>query len=148
MRFLKNNDDNISMIKKALDMKLPLMINGRPGDGKAQEINNIAENMDYEVITVISPLFEMATPTFDLKNFTPKFQEKVLKEKKVFLILDEWTQTSSQIQEILTNLLTLRVFPNGVKVPDETIIIGVMNTYSEYEFNAIRKENFVWVNWN
>lgn len=120
------------------------MLVGNPGLGKSALVRNLAENMlKCNLVTIIGSQSE---PT-DITGFPrlvehtmtdgtrvsiteyalPWWQFKILQEKKIVLFLDEFSNSTPAVQAAMLMILNEREFANGMKIPDETVIIGAMN---------------------
>lgn len=140
----KNTDKVLVAIKAAMESRMPTMIVGAPGTAKTATIRSIAEEMGYELLTVIGSQMdptdivglpqgqevgkaENGEPIYATVNLSPWWQARILLKKKVILFLDEFSNTSGAVRASMLTLLQNREFPNGQVMPDETIVIGAMN---------------------
>lgn len=120
------------------------MLVGNPGYGKSALVNDLAHNyLHCEVLTVIGSQKEptdvtgfpalVEKPLIDgnLKTVTdyaiPSWQFEIMQKKKIVLFLDEFSNSTPAVQAAMLQILNEREFPDGSKVPDETVIIGAMN---------------------
>ena len=141
---VKNTDKVLVAIKAAMESRMPTMIGGAPGTAKTATIRSIAEEMGYELLTVIGSQMdptdivglpqgqevgkaENGEPIYATVNLSPWWQARILLKKKVILFLDEFSNTSGAVRASMLTLLQNREFPNGQVMPDETIVIGAMN---------------------
>lgn len=131
-------------LRAAMAARIPAMIVGQPGIGKTARINAIAEEMGYELITIIGsqmdptdvaglPKAEIVghddegEPIWGTVNLAPSWQARIIQKKKVILFLDEFSNSSAAVRASMLNILQKREFPNGIVMPPETIIVGAMN---------------------
>ena len=120
------------------------MLVGPPGVGKTAKLYELTKRMGYELITLIGsqldptdivglPKGQLMGHTEDGKevhgtiNLSPWWQVRILLDRKVVLFLDEWSNTSSATRASMLTMLQSREFPNGQKMPAETIVVGAMN---------------------
>lgn len=135
-------------VMAAVQAKTPVMLVGAPGTGKTESVRAIAKLMGYALITLVGsqmdptdivglPKGEHLGKTDDGKdifgtvNLAPWWQVRILKEKKVILFLDEFSNTSGATRASMLTMLQNREFPNGHVMPEETIVIGAMNPASQ-----------------
>jgi hypothetical protein len=135
-------------VMAAVKAKTPVMLVGAPGTGKTESVREIAKLMGYALITLVGsqmdptdivglPKGENLGKTDDGKdifgtvNLAPWWQVRILKEKKVILFLDEFSNTSGATRASMLTMLQNREFPNGHVMPEETIVIGAMNPASQ-----------------
>jgi len=147
---------------------IPAMLVGAPGTAKSQTIRDWASQMDYDVITLIGSrldptdvvglpkgqkeIYEDRTEAFITVNLLPWWQSKILRERKVVLFLDEFSNTPGAVRASFLSILQDREFPNGMPIPDETIIIGAMNPTGQaadgYELDLPTTNRMFFVEWN
>lgn len=135
-------------LKACMSARMPVMLVGPPGVGKTATVREIADSMGYEVITLIGaqldptdvkglPKGEKLGITEDGKeiygtvDMSPWWQVRILREKKIILFLDEFSNTPGATRSAFLVMLQNREFPNGQKMPDDTIIVGAMNSTEE-----------------
>lgn len=134
----------INTIKAGIRAHLSIMLEGNPGQGKSQLVRSIADSMGYETLITIIGSQKDSTDitgfpvkvelTDDAGNHhvvgdyaIQKWQYTIMTKKKVFLFLDEFSNSPPPVQASMLALLNEREFPNGDKLPDETVVIGAMN---------------------
>lgn len=120
------------------------MLVGNPGYGKSALVKNLADNYwKCKMITIIGSqkeptditgfpaLVQKPLLSGDMITVTsyavPAWQFEIMQEKKMVLFLDEFSNSTPAVQAAMLQILNEREFPDGSKVPDETIIIGAMN---------------------
>lgn len=128
----------------SMKARMPAVLVGPPGVGKTAKLYELAERMKYSLVTLIGsqldptdivglPKGEILGKTEDGEdiygtvNLSPWWQVKILRERKVILFLDEMSNTSSATRASMLTMLQSREFPNGQKMPKETIVVGAMN---------------------
>ena len=124
--------------------RMPAVLVGPPGVGKTAKLYELAARMGYELVTLIGSqldptdivglpkgellgLTEGGKEIFGTVNLAPWWQVKILRDRKVILFLDEMSNTSSSTRASMLTMLQSREFPNGHKMPKETIVVGAMN---------------------
>jgi hypothetical protein len=141
-----DNSSAITMqaIAATAKARIPVMVVGEPGVGKTAKIRGLAKSMDYDLITLLGsqmdptditglPKGEVIAKDDDGNDIwgtvylSPWWQVQIMRKKRVMLFLDEFSNTSSSVRASMLTLLQNREFPNGQKMPDETIVIGAMN---------------------
>lgn len=137
-----------SSLLASMKARMPAVLVGPPGVGKTATMRNLAERMGYELITIVGsqldptdivglPKGELLGKTEDGQdiygtvNLSPWWQVRILKDKKIVLFLDEMSNTPAQVRASMLTLLQDREFPNGLKMPKETIVVGAMNPTEE-----------------
>lgn len=128
----------------SMKARMPAVLVGPPGVGKTAKLYDLARRMGYELITLVGsqldptdivglPKGELLGKTeegedvFGTVNLSPWWQVRILLHRKVILFLDEMSNTSSATRASMLTMLQSREFPNGQKMPPETIIVGAMN---------------------
>lgn len=128
--------------------RMPAVLVGPPGTGKTAKMYEISDKLSYEMITLIGSQLdptdivglpkgenvgndENGDPIFGTVNLAPWWQVKILTSKKIILFLDEMTNTSPAVRASMLTMLQNREFPNGKKMPKETIVVGAMNPAEE-----------------
>lgn len=135
-------------VMAAVQARTPVMLVGAPGTGKTESVRAIAKLMGYALITLVGSQMdptdivglpkgenlgktEDGEDIFGTVNLAPWWQVRILKEKKVILFLDEFSNTSGATRASMLTMLQNREFPNGYRMPAETIVIGAMNPTSQ-----------------
>lgn len=128
----------------SMKARMPVVLVGPPGVGKSAKLYELGERMGYEVITIIGSQLdptdivglpkaetvgesEDGEPIHGTVYLSPWWQVRILLKKKVILFLDEMSNTSAAVRASMLAMLQSREFPNGQKMPRETIIVGAMN---------------------
>lgn len=128
----------------SMKARMPAVLVGPPGVGKTAKLQELAARMGYELIMLVGsqldptdivglPKGELLGQTEDGKdvfgtvNLSPWWQVRILLNRKVILFLDEWSNTSAATRASMLTMLQSREFPNGQKMPRETIVVGAMN---------------------
>lgn len=123
---------------------MPAVLVGPPGVGKTAKMQELASRMGYQLIMLIGSQLdptdivglpkgehmgktEDGVDVFGTVNLSPWWQVKILLEKKIVLFLDELSNTSAATRASMLTMLQSREFPNGQKMPKETIVVGAMN---------------------
>lgn len=131
-------------LEAAIAARMPAMLVGAPGTSKTAMINALADEMGYTVIPIIlSRMAETDVTGFPTKGeyvdedsnvarpiteYAPQYwQVETLKKKKVFLFFDEFSNAPPDVRASCLTIMQDRVFPNGDKFPEETVIVGAMN---------------------
>lgn len=141
---------NVAELSLLASMKsrMPAVLVGPPGVGKTSKIYELTEKMGYELITLIGsqldPTDIVGLPKGEhlgvddegrdihgTVNLAPWWQVRILQHRKVVLFLDEITNSSPQVRASQLTMLQHREFPNGSKMPQETIVVGAMNPTDE-----------------
>lgn len=120
------------------------MLVGNPGLGKSAVVGMLAKHvLHYEMITIIGSQKEPQDVTgFPRQVEYPLpegekvpvteyamqlWQFKILRKKKIVLFLDEFSNSTPAVQASMLTILNEREFPDGSKLPEDTVIIGAMN---------------------
>lgn len=128
----------------SMKARMPVVLVGPPGVGKSAKLYELGERMGYEVITIIGSQLdptdivglpkaetvgesEDGEPIHGTVYLSPWWQVRILLKRKVILFLDEMSNTSAAVRASMLAMLQSREFPNGQKMPRETIIVGAMN---------------------
>jgi len=139
-----SNAITLQALRAAIEARVPTMLVGAPGVGKTATIRSMVKSMDYHLITLLGSQMdptditglpkgeiiandEEGNPLWGTVYLAPWWQVQIIRRKKVVLFLDEFSNTSSAVRASMLTLLQNREFPNGEKMPDETIVIGAMN---------------------
>lgn len=140
----------VDALKSAMLARVPSIVIGAPGVGKTATIQALADEIGYELITLLgssmdptdlaglpSPAtIEIETDSGELQEtrvtdyLTPWWAAKALTKKKVIIFLDEFNNASPAVQASMLTFIQDRTLGNGQKLPKETIIIGAMNPIS------------------
>jgi hypothetical protein len=125
---------------------LSQMIVGNPGLGKSALVNSLLDLKLFEGYKIITIIGSQKEPT-DITGFprlvdkpltngesisvteyaVQSWQFEIMKYKKIILFLDEFSNSNPAVQASMLQMLNEHEFPNGMKMPPETIIIGAMN---------------------
>lgn len=161
-------DKTMAILKANMQARKPIMIVGAPGTGKTATIRDITEKMGYELIILIGSQMdptdvrglpsgqqtgekEDGTPLFSAEYLSPIFQTNILQKKKVVVFFDEFSNTPPATRASLLTFLQDREFPNGEKLPEETIVIGAMNPPEEaadgFELDLPTKNRLFFIPW-
>lgn len=141
---MNENSSTMLSLKAAIQARMPCVLVGPPGVGKTASIRGIAESMNAELITLIGSQMdptditglpkgeivghnEEGEPIWGTVYLAPWWQVRIMQKKRVFLFLDEWSNTPAAVRASMLTMLQEREFPNGQKMPDETIVVGAMN---------------------
>lgn len=139
-----SQDEILNVINAGIDARMSIMIEGDPGQGKSALVRSIAEQRGYRLITIIGSQRDSTDITgFPVKRniadkdgrvigsvadyAIQKWQWEIMRYRKVVLFLDEFSNSPPPVQASMLSLLNEREFPNGDKMPNETIVIGAMN---------------------
>ena len=162
-------DNTMNILEAAMKAKVGIMLVGAPGTGKTATVRQIAEDMNYDLITLIGSQLdptdirglpsgvqtgerEDGSPVFSADYLSPIFQTDIMRKKKVILFIDEFSNTPPATRASLLTLLQNREFPNGEQMPEETIVIGAMNPPEEaadgFELDLPTKNRFFFYAWN
>lgn len=137
-----------SVLLASMKAKMPAVLVGPPGVGKTSKIAELTNRLGYKLITLIGsqldptdivglPKAELMGETesgeqiFGTVNLSPWWQVEILRNKKIVLFLDEMSNTSAATRASMLTMLQSREFPNGTKMPAETIVVGAMNPAEE-----------------
>jgi energy-coupling factor transporter ATP-binding protein EcfA2 len=144
--FLKDpyTRDTIFSLMAGIKAHNSQMIVGNPGLGKSALVKMLAREMLHaDMITIIGSQKEpqdiTGFPRMVDKPLTagnkisitkyaiPEWEFIILTRKVVLLFLDEFSNSTPPVQAAMLQILNEREFPDGMKVPKETVIIGAMN---------------------
>lgn len=129
-------------LRAAVNARMPVMLVGAPGTSKTAMVNSMAEEMGYEVESIIlSRMAETDVTGFPTKGeykegnenkpmteYAPQYwQVNAMKKKKIILFFDEFSNAKPDVRASALTIIQDRVFPNGEPFPEDTIIIGAMN---------------------
>lgn len=162
---MSNNLSEVSL-EVAVDARMPVMLVGSPGTSKTAMVNALAERMGYEVIPIIlSRMAETDVTGFPTKGeyndngsskpmteYAPQYwQVTALQKKKVFLFFDEYSNAQPDVRASALTIMQDRVFPNGDKFPEETVIVGAMNPTDTaadgYDLDPATSNRMMFLNW-
>lgn len=135
---------NMEAIKSVAKARVPIMLVGAPGTGKTKTVQSMADEMEYGLITLVGSRMDptdisglpaastyrdpVTKETIDVTSYHVQWwQAKVMSEKKIIVFLDEFSNTPPSVRASLLTFLQDREFPNGDKLPKETIVLGAMN---------------------
>ena len=135
--------ETVGSIIAGINAKNSQMLVGNPGLGKSALVGMVAEMLEYKMITIIGSqkepqdvtgfprLVEKPLPDGGTVSVTeyaiPYWEFAILREKKVVLFLDEFSNSTPAVQAAMLQILNEREFPDGSKLPNATVIIGAMN---------------------
>lgn len=159
----------------AMYARLPAMMISDPGVGKTATVKSFVKNgglfEGYTLITLIGSRLDPQdisgfptrgevtytdengeTVTKPITEYAPqKWQDEIMRIKKVILFLDEFSNTHPSVQASFLSLIQDREFPNGDKFPDETIVIGAMNPANSaadaYDLSHATTNRMIWIPW-
>lgn len=140
----ENTTLTLSAVRAAAESRIPVMIVGAPGVGKTATIRALADSMGYKLITILGSQMdptdvaglparekifedESGVAFYGTTYSMPWWQVEIIRHKKVMLFFDEFSNTSSAVRASMLTMLQNREFPNGMVMPDETIVLGAMN---------------------
>lgn len=155
-------------IAAAASAKKNIILVGDPGIGKSATVFNMQNTYfkDYRIITIIGsrmdPTDVAGLPVKavlgkkdngeDLVGTVlapPQWQIESMIHKKVILFFDEFSNTPGAVRAALLNVFQERMFGNGDKIPDETIIIAAMNPTDQaadgFELDTPTTNRFTWI---
>lgn len=142
-----DQNQTLNVIKAGINARQSVMLVGDPGKGKSAVVRRLAQEMGYDLITIVGsqrdatditgfPRIENIVDNNTGKHYQvqsyaiPNWQWRIMTEKKIVLFLDEYSNSNPAVQASMLCLLNEREFANGDKMPDETVIIGAMNPVS------------------
>ena len=148
---------------------------GDPGTTKTAKVRNIAEEMGYGLVTIIGAQKEApdiagfptrgeyiikkrdkdgneVTETVPVTEYAPqKWQHFVVEHRKVFIFLDEFSNTHPSTRAGMLSFIQDREFPDGTPFPDETVIILAMNPTESapdgYELDPATRNRVNFIDW-
>ena len=157
---------NITMLTACAKARKTLALVGAPATAKTSVIRQVADHLGYELITLIGSRMDptdvsglphseeieidgMKFPaTVYLANW---WQVRTLQLKKVILFFNEFSNTPPATRASLLSFLQDREFPNGQKLPDETIIVVAMNPSEEaadgFDLDLPTINRMGWLSW-
>lgn len=131
---------------------MPVGFIGSPGIGKTAQFAALAEELGYSIVSLIGA---QMTPeaiggipsvgSIDIEDLetgkvtqvpaavylNEAFQVKIRTHRKVVLLLDEFSNSTPDVQAAMLKLLNERLFPDNSEVPAETIIVLATNSTTE-----------------
>lgn len=161
-----------SILDAAAAAKVTTMLVGAPGTGKTESVIALAKAKGYSLITIVPSRMDPTEVAGNPKavvvtiegedgekhslnateNLAPAWQVRILTKKKVVLFFDEFSNATPAVRAALLTILQNREFPNGQKMPDETILIGAMNPASQaadgYELDLPTSNRLLFIPWN
>lgn len=123
------------------------LIVGPPGCGKTALISAFSEahGMGEPIVLIgsqMDPTDVVGLPYADGDKtvyLAPVWQQQLLDDRPHLLFLDEFSNTSRSVQAALLKLIGERRFANGVKLPDQVMIVAAMNPRSSaVDYNDLR----------
>lgn len=154
-------------LRAAMSGRIPVMLVGNPGTTKTAKINSIADEMGYKLITVILSQKENTDISgfpsrgvyhYDgqdhlVTEYAPQtWQLEVMFHKKVILFFDEFSNAHPSVRASFLTFIQDRVFPNGDKLPEETILVGAMNPIDSAadgdELDPATTNRMMFIAWN
>lgn len=159
----------MAALKATIQAREPAMLVGAPGTGKTAMLRQVAKEMGYELITIIGsqmdptdvtglPKGEIIAhddngdPIWGTTYLSPHWQVRIMRHKKVFLLLDEFSNTPPTVRASFLTMLQNREFPNGQKMPKETVMVGAMNASEQatdgYELDLPTTNRLVFLSWS
>jgi hypothetical protein len=162
------NAVSMAAVEASVKARVPVMLVGAPGTGKTETVRALAKKLGYKLLTVIGSMMdptdivglpkgekvgvaEDGQDIFATVNLSPHWQATILKEKKVILFLDEFSNTSGATRASMLTMLQNREFPNGQVMPKETIVMGAMNPTDQaadgYELDSPTTNRILFIVW-
>lgn len=149
----------------------PVMLVGAPGTTKTATIRALADEMNYKLITIVPSrmdaqdlsgfptrgelkvtLSDGSENTVPMTEYAPQYwQHDIIKEKRVILLLDEFSNAHPSVRASLLSFIQDRQFPNGEYFPEETVIVGAMNPTDSaadgYELDKATTNRMTFISW-
>lgn len=165
----QNQDANETALQATIMARKNAILVGPPGVGKSARIRQLAKQMGYDMKTIVGSRMdptdvsgvpsvqelwrnEYDEPVYGTVYAMPDWQQFCLRRRKVILFLDEWSNTPASVQASMLTVMQEREFPNGEKMPDETVIIAAMNPTSQaadgYEMAMPTTNRFTFLHWS
>lgn len=161
-------DATVLTIASCAASQLPVMLVGPPGVGKTAFLTAVAKKMGYRLATIIGAridptdvnglpargvLYDADGKEIETTEFlTPSFMAQAIQNPKTMILFDEFSNATPATQASMLNFFTERCTPDGVRLPDEVVLIGAMNPVSEaadgYELTLPTMNRFTFVSWN
>jgi alkaline phosphatase D len=159
----------MSAMEAAVKARVPVMLVGSPGTGKSATVKSLANSTGYELITLVGSQADPSdimglpkgekildddegNPIYGTTYLSPWWQVRILKNKKVILFLDEFSNTPPATRASFLVMLQEREFPNGTTMPKETIVIGAMNASDQaadgYSLDLPTTNRIFFIPWN
>lgn len=159
----------MAAIKAALRArKVPALV-GEPGTGKTETIRAMAEDMGYELITLLGSTMDPTdvagfphgevvmvdddgNPINGTVYLPPVWQVQALQKKKVIIFLDEYSNAPASVRAAFLTIIQNREFPSGARMPKETLMIMAMNPPEQaadgYEMDMPTSNRLMWISWD
>lgn len=117
---------------------VPVMFVGAPGIGKTAILEAFSDQLSYRMdVQLLStqdntdvtglPVRTEMEGVFTTEYATPRYQLDIINNPKTILFLDEMNNGAPSVQSAWLTILQSRKFPNGMKMSDDTWIVGAMN---------------------
>lgn len=153
----------------ALRAKIPTMMVGAPAKAKTAIVRQLAEDNGYRLKSLAASRMDPSEinglpqgkqvgkttsgkPLYATVYMPQMWQIEVLQQKKVVLFFDEFSNAPPAVRASLLTFFQDREFPNGQKLPEETVIIGAMNPTEEaadgYELDLPTSNRFFFIAWD
>lgn len=134
----KNILTHLKIVEACGKANVPAMLVGAPGIGKTAILEKFAESIGYDLnIQLLSaqdntdvtglPARVQQDNIFTTDYATPKYQLDIINKPKTLLFLDEMNNGMPSVQSAWLTILQSRRFPNGMKMNNDTWIVGAMN---------------------
>lgn len=159
-----------SALKAIMKARICAMLVGAPGTTKTATVRSIAEEMGYDLITIVPSRMDAQdisgfptrgeltvtingeSKTVPMTEYAPQYwQHEIMNKKKVILFLDEFSNAHPSTRASLLSFIQDRQFPNGDYFPEETILVGAMNPTDSaadgYELDKATTNRMVFLSW-
>lgn len=162
-----NIETSMAAVEAAAIAGVPVMMVGAPATTKTVTLHSWAEAIGYHLETQIGSRMTPTSTTgipfpseheidgvkYPVTDYLmPKWQYKVIKDKKVLLFFDEFSNSTISVMSSLQSIVQDRQWPNLTRIPRETMIICAMNPEeSATDYNAFSSSlanRFFWIHWN
>ena len=158
-------------MRSLVSARVPVMLVSAPGMGKTATVRALAEEMGYGLITIVPSRMDAQDisgfPTrgeyeypdengnlvkAPVTEYAPqRWQQTIMREKKVVLFLDEFSNAHPSVRASLLSFIQDRQFPNGDYFPEEVVIIGAMNPTDSaadgYELDKATSNRIAFLAW-